>query len=45
MFVTVTGAGDMEVPRFENGDESVSYSLNNGDAHITVSVLLNSPLT
>lgn len=39
VFVTVTCTGDMEVPRFENGDESVTYSLNNGEAHITVSHL------
>ncbi|XP_056603015.1 structural maintenance of chromosomes flexible hinge domain-containing protein 1 [Triplophysa dalaica] len=44
VFVTVTCTGDMEVPRFENGDESVTYSLNNGEAHITdLAILENSP--
>jgi len=36
--VTVKGTGDMVVPLFENGENSLSYSLTNGEALITVSV-------
>lgn len=35
--VTVSGAGDMLIPLFENKMKSLSYSLTNGETVITVS--------